>query len=53
MSNFYSYAEANAESVTAVIEAARPFAGGSLTAPQGLHGAQSESQREGGCIKVA
>lgn len=36
MSNFYSYTDVNADSVTAVIEVARPFAGDNDTAPKGL-----------------
>jgi hypothetical protein len=36
MSNSYSYADVNAESIAAVMEVAQPFAGGHIAAPQGL-----------------
>jgi hypothetical protein len=36
MSKFHSYADVNIESLAAVIEVARPFAGGNATPPQSL-----------------
>lgn len=36
MSNFYSYADVNADSLAAVIEVTRPFAGDYEAAPTGL-----------------